>query len=105
MADDEDKKQRHEMTQEQKGKALALLEKYSPQGMECPLCKSNSWTIPGHLVTPLVHSGGIQVGGTPVYPQFMAVCTTCGYTLYINAVVSKVLEKEKEENEAESANG
>jgi hypothetical protein len=104
MAGKEDEAPKYEMTPKQRGDAVAWLKKHSPEGTTCPLCKNNGWIIPGHLVTPVVHSGGVILGGTPNYPQFMAVCTTCGYTIYMNAVLSGIME-EKEKDDAEAANG
>lgn len=56
---------------------------------ECPVCQSNDWTtssvneIAGF--TPIV---GAARAILPVFPVF---CLVCGYTLWINAVIAKVV--------------
>ena len=54
----------------------------------CPMCSGPNWTV-GNTVYQLAefHKGDVVIGGSivPVYP---VSCTTCGYTVLVNAIIS-----------------
>ncbi len=58
----------------------------------CPISGDNNWTIGDYLVQPMTYSaGGLTLGG-PGYPMVMVICSTCGYTVFFNAVMMRLLE-------------
>src|SRR2546430_1015867 len=59
----------------------------------CPICSSSQWAIGDHLVQPVTlgPARAPQLGGY-AYPQAMVISTTCGYTMYINAVLAGLVE-------------
>lgn len=73
-----------------------LDEKWTGQ-KECPACNSNNWLVGDDFVTPIIlgKGGGLMLGGT-TYPQFMLICSTCGYTHYFNAIVGGIWERIKQ---------
>ena len=69
------------------------LESHWKQPMPCPFCGDPSWVIADHLVQPITLGGnqdllmGIGVG----YPQVMILSTRCGHTVFLNAVMLKIV--------------
>lgn len=92
MVDDPNK-----LTEAQQQKAINWLEQHWKGHKICPLCGSNNWTIGAHFQASIViaPSGDIQLGGT-VYPMFSVMSDQCGYTFYVNAVLSGVFERNPE---------
>ena len=86
------------LTLEQKNVAIAWLNERGAREPTCPACGQNTWFIGDHLVAAPVYSGGMIIGG-PVYPNFMIICQNCGNTQYFNAVIAKIIESDKEEEE------
>jgi hypothetical protein len=62
---------------------------------ECPVCHKNSWAAPDKAWELRPYRGGQTVIGGPggILPMFPITCTTCGYIVWINAIVSGVLGK------------
>lgn len=68
-----------------------------PEPLTCTVCKQQQWTAYEHFVTPLMVKPpemSVMLGGT-IYPHFGLVCTTCGHAVFVNAIVSKIVEPEK----------
>jgi len=79
------------LSDKQKDRAKAWVENQEGwKDYKCPICYSRKWTLGQHLVAPpIISPKGIRLGG-PSYPQFMIICGVCGYTLYFNAIRSRV---------------
>ena len=61
----------------------------------CPVSGDNNWIIADDFVQPMKYSaGGLTIGGRG-YPLVMVVCRTCGYTLFINAIIMGLLGDER----------
>lgn len=73
-----------------KNKALHWLNKKWQGDKECPVCRHNQWTI-GDAVELRPYQGGSVVIGGAVVPLIPVVCTNCGNTLLISAVVADAL--------------
>lgn len=57
----------------------------------CPFSHDTNWELGGSLAqAPLFSSGNIVVGG-PVYPYVVISCSSCGYTVLINAIKIGIL--------------
>lgn len=56
------------------------------------MCAHDQWSISEVLETKQ-HEGGDLIigGGTSTFPVFHVICTNCGYTHTVNAVISGVL--------------
>jgi hypothetical protein len=74
---------------------------------KCSVCSSRSWTLLDHFVQmPLYHTdGNIYMGGGPAYPNVGIVCTNCGNTQLINAIMAGVLDSGPSEPKKEEPNG
>jgi hypothetical protein len=92
------------LNEEQENKAIEWLSKKCSKGAYiCEICGTGSWMVSGNVVAPLnLINGNIAFGGN-ITPQFMIMCRNCGNTKYFNALISGVLENEKEEGNVKSS--
>ena len=96
MPDKQSKLSQKVLTQEDKDKVVDWLKDRGREPIECAVCGHQKWTVGDHLVAPAVFSeGNIFLGGAS-YPVVMLICNTCGHTLYLNAVMMKLLPSIKE---------
>lgn len=72
-----------------------LNEKWSTK--VCPMCGCNAWTYDDILCTPLTlgPNNSINLGGK-IMPLVPVTCTNCGNTIFINALVAKAYEEDRE---------
>lgn len=60
-------------------------------GRACPMCLVGNWSVGEHIFELReFHGGSLSVGG-PVLPVVPVVCTNCGHTVLLNAVIAQVL--------------
>jgi hypothetical protein len=86
------KREETEEAKVDKAKVRDWLQKHWTGLTSCPISNDNSWTISDYLVQPMTYAaGGLRLGG-PGYPMVMVICSTCGYTVFFNAVVMNLLE-------------
>lgn len=77
-------------------RALAWVNEQWVTDKNCPICANTSWTIGGVFEMRPYYGGGMVIGGPGgVFPVFPVTCTTCGYSLLINAILSKVVVNEE----------
>lgn len=83
------------LTEEELAKAVDWLNKQWKPG-KCPFCGQETWEVLDHLLTPVrfTPGGGIALGGVTL-PSLPIVCTTCGYTAFMNAIVMGILSPQK----------
>ena len=77
-----------------------FLEEHWQGEKECPVCRSNKWTIsekPAELRE--YERGSLTIGG-PVYPLVLVTCRVCGHTLLFNAIIMGIVEVPKQEPKA-----
>ena len=87
-------------SQEKKDKLLNWLkEKWPENKRKCDICDSSQWTVADDLVMPMPFVGGPLTLGGSQYPQVMLICTSCGNTKYINAVLANVIPSKRQEGE------
>ena len=84
-------------TEEEKQKILAAIAEKAPQIRNCPVCGNPNWALGEGLVSLPIQGqiGGIVLGG-PVYPCVPIICSNCGNTALLNALLlglKDVLEK------------
>jgi len=79
-----------------------LAKKYKPY--ICPLCHKGEWVI-GDRVFYLgeFNENAIVIGGQS-FPVLPIVCSECGNTLFINAIVAGIVDVKKEEKTTKSGN-
>lgn len=59
--------------------------------INCPLCHGDSLEVQDKVFQlSEFHQGNLVVGGTLV-PVIPITCTSCGYTILVNALVSKAI--------------
>lgn len=65
---------------------------------ECPICKSRNWSLPNHVFCMKLSVEDLAIiTNAPVSPYFPVHCMTCGYAMFVNALVSGVVvDKEGE---------
>jgi hypothetical protein len=88
------------LTEAQKQRAVSwLVEKWgkgNPTGLPvCEMCKvpGMTWGVGDHIIAPLVVSdSSLNLGGA-IYPVISIVCSNCGNTHYVNAILMKLLVK------------
>jgi predicted nucleic-acid-binding Zn-ribbon protein len=67
----------------------------------CPICTQNNWAVSESLaLAPRLVQERVEVGGV-VYPLFLVTCSTCGYTMFFNALVAGFLPSASEEEKKE----
>ena len=70
-----------------------VIHKSKPPDFACPICKSHNWSIDPELA-------GIDRAesnkGEPYLPYIVLTCSTCGYTMLINAVIAGFAEASSE---------
>src|SRR4051812_21106895 len=66
-------------------KAIRWLdERWGPHA-PCPYCRSESWGIGSPFELPTTSGGALT-------PHFPVMCSVCGNTVFINAVLARVVE-------------
>lgn len=61
---------------------------------KCPVCGNRHWTLLNHFVEVPIYRGGNMLVGGESYPNVGLLCSNCGNTQLINAVVSGILKEE-----------
>lgn len=57
----------------------------------CPMCGGGPWTVQDSTFQLMEFSEGGLVLGGPVLPVIPVVCTNCGNTVLVNAIVSGIM--------------
>lgn len=83
------------LSKSEKDKALAWLNERTEAAPTCSVCGTQNWTVADHAVAPALFGKGLILGGV-AYPHIMLVCRHCGHTLFFNAIVMGVLDKNEE---------
>lgn len=82
------------------------LESISPDGIKCPVCGKQQWSISG-LITEMreYENGSVKLGG-PLVPFVNITCNTCGHAILFNAIhigllntKGEIIDLNKEDNE------
>jgi len=83
--------------------ALAWVNTKWTTSHQCPICRSNQWTV-SDVYEWREFSGGdlYLMAGSPLFPAFGLVCQTCGYTFTFNAVVAGLIPGRPARDEGES---
>jgi hypothetical protein len=81
-----------QLSGEQVQAALSWLKQKCLKDPTCELCGHTHWDLQPHLMAPMIFSGNYVMGVT-AYPHFSLICTHCGNTKLINAVMSGVVKK------------
>ena len=81
-------------------RAIDWLVAKAKTAVQCVICKSESWKVLPDLVG-FVAYGPARAGYDTldlrgdVYPQIQMVCTVCGQTVFINAVLAGVFDENR----------
>lgn len=60
---------------------------------KCPVCAERRWTLLDDILEVRPFNGGGLVVGGATYPHVGLMCTNCGNTQFINAVVSGIISE------------
>lgn len=82
-----------------KEKVDNLIKKLQPH--ICPLCHKGQWIVSDTIFyLNEFNKGGVVIGG-PSYPVLPLVCSECGNTIFINAIISDILDVDNNKNKEE----
>lgn len=71
----------------------------------CPFHGPTNWQVQQYLTSTPLYASGVTILGGPAYPFLVVMCSICGYTVFVNAIVvglvpSAPLASESNEKEA-----
>ncbi|MGO2751778.1 MAG: hypothetical protein ACTIA6_17140 [Pseudoclavibacter sp.] len=87
---------RLEQKQEEANRALDWLSRKWGGLKQCPICKETDWSIGFTVELREFQGGDFVIGSGSIFPVTPVACTTCGYTLLINAVMSGAVAPEED---------
>ena len=61
---------------------------------KCPMCGGSEWQVSSTVYAPPKFSMGNVVLGGEALPVVPVICTRCGFTAWVNAIMAGVLEYE-----------
>ena len=66
----------------------------------CPMCGAQNWNV-SDTVFELrqFHGGNLVLGQGPIIPIIPVTCVNCGNTIFINGIITGIIENEKKENQ------
>jgi hypothetical protein len=83
------------LTTEQRKKFEGWINSKSTLIGKCPICSDRRWTLIDHFVDlPIYRGGNVVLGGGISYPSVGMVCTNCGNTQLINAMISGIIPED-----------
>jgi hypothetical protein len=59
----------------------------------CPMCEKTAWSIEGSSFELREFNHGNMIVGGPVIPIIPVVCTNCGNTVLVNAILAGAVER------------
>lgn len=87
--DNETLEERDERRQQQSDKTLEWLNEHWKIPRTCPVCRNSTWGVNQTFELREYEGGSIVVGGgAEVFPVTPVVCKTCGYTFFMNALMT-----------------
>lgn len=74
--------------------ALGWLRSHWGPNRPCPFHdEPTNWEIQDTMIQTLPYTGGgVRIGG-PTFPLLVVVCSTCGYTVFVNALRAGVVPR------------
>jgi hypothetical protein len=87
------------LSEAEKTKAIQWVLGHWKTNSPCPICAAKNWNVADHLTQPLTFSHGTTMISGPAYPQVQVICSSCGYTIYFNAVMAGLVEAPKSETQ------
>lgn len=81
-------------------KFIHFLDSKWTNSVQCPICNATNWNTSNEIfeMSKFHREGGLFVGGLRI-PLIPISCTNCGYTFFINAIISGVVDPMKEDVE------
>lgn len=71
------------------------------QSQICPVCGKNEWQVNDTIFElPEFQGGNVVIGSGKLYPVIPIMCSSCGYTIFMNAIKAGAVKlQEKKEND------
>lgn len=64
-------------------------------GKTCPMCGIGPWSVSDSVFELRTYQqGNFVVGAGPIVPVIPVTCQNCGNTIFVNALVAKVVDRE-----------
>ncbi len=96
----ETREQHQKRRNDESAKAMEWLASHWTQPRNCPICGGLQWGVGQALELREFNSGDIVIGGdSQVTPITAVVCQTCGYTFFMNAIISGAVPSEPNHTE------
>lgn len=96
----ETREQHQKRRNDESAKAMEWLASHWTQPRNCPICDGLQWGVGQALELREFNSGDIVIGGdSQVTPITAVVCQTCGYTFFMNAIISGAVPSEPNHTE------
>lgn len=87
--DNETLEERDKRRQQQADKTLEWLNEHWKKPWTCPVCQNSAWGVNQTFDLREYEGGNITIGGgAEVFPVTPVVCKTCGYTFFMNALMT-----------------
>jgi hypothetical protein len=68
-------------------------------GRPCPMCGHAGWSIQdGVYELREFHEGGMVIGGGALVPVVPVICSNCGNTILVNAILTGIVERGEKKN-------
>jgi hypothetical protein len=80
------------LTPDQNSKLLSFIQSKWKPPYVCSCCASNSWNIGQELFQLTQFAGGAMIVGGPLVPVAPLICTNCGNTVLVNAIVAGIVD-------------
>ena len=74
-------------------RAVEWLDKHWGADWHCPICGNSDWMGEEQVMELRPFNEGRLGGPGPVIPLFVIICSTCGNTLFFNAILAGLVEK------------
>ena len=85
-------------------KYLQELETRWSKNRICPICGNNSWQINDTVFElPEFQGGDIVIGSGKLFPVVPIMCPNCGYTFFLNAIISGAIKPQDKQEGKENA--
>ena len=77
-------------------KAIDWLNTHWQGEWRCPICEQDEWLVHDEAVEVRAFGRGSLAANGSVFPLLSVTCSTCGHTLFFNAIVAGLVEPPEE---------
>ncbi len=93
------------LSAEDAAKCFKWINDHQPGDVTCAICGTTKWSIAAHVVEVRASTRAAVTIGAPTYPLFQMICSNCGHTLFVNAIIAGVIGPSSSKSSTEEKNG